>query len=201
MSSAEPISKAEFARQRGVSRAAVTGYIASGKISGEALVVQDGREMIRPDLAEQQLNERLHAGQRLGALAAGAAGAPIGGGPIGLQVQNGDQLRYQRSAADLKEVAALRAKMEMLERNGSWVRSAEVQPAWSRRLSELLILIEAEFPDMADLVIKAAREGGRREVMVALRQGFRALRTKVAARMGAEAAALPETAAPQQADE
>ncbi|TSD89080.1 hypothetical protein FFK22_008855 [Mycobacterium sp. KBS0706] len=185
------VSKAEFSRMIGRSKAAVTGYVKDGKISGRALDHEDGVERIVVDEALRQLDLTLDPIQRAAQASAASAAAAI---PPAL---NNDQQRLVRANAELKETQALRARAELLASNGTWVRTAEIQPAWSRRLVELMALIEAAFPDLADELL-AVPTGDRKSVILALRRGFRSVRQKIADQMGATAAGV---ATSQQAEE
>src|SRR5690606_3975313 len=61
----ERVSKAEFARRIGRSKAAVSGYIKDGKLSGAALVPSDRGEMIDVTEALAQLGRSLDPVQRV----------------------------------------------------------------------------------------------------------------------------------------
>lgn len=175
------VTKAEFSRMIGRSKAAVTGYVKEGKLTGGALDHEDGVEKIVVDEALRQLDMVLDPIQRAAQASTAAATIP--------SAMSNDQQRLVRANAEIKETQALRSRAELLASNGAWVRTAEIQPAWSRRLVELLSLIEAAFPDLADDLL-AVPAGDRKGIILALRKGFRTVRQRVADRMGAVAAVV-----------
>jgi hypothetical protein len=62
----ETVSKAEFAMSIGVTPGRVSQYIATGKISGDALVGSGRASRVRSEIAVAQLRERLDPSQMTG---------------------------------------------------------------------------------------------------------------------------------------
>lgn len=179
------VSKAEFSRMIGRSKAAVTGYVKDRKLSGAALVDDEGVEKIDVDVALRQLDLTLDPIQRAAQASTAAAVQDL---PL-----NDDQRRLVRANAEIKETQSLRARADLLASNGNWVHAGEVRSAWGRRLAELLMLIEAEFPTVVDALAKIP-PGDRRAMTLELRKAFRQVRQRVADRMGVQRDAMEQFA-------
>lgn len=185
----ELVTQAEFARRIRRSKAAVTGYIKDGKLSGEAIVETSEGRRIDVTEATRQLAVRLDPVQRVAQpTVQPSAGAPAAAGNNAAAPVEQDEhaLRLRRSKAELSEVQAARARAELMERNGEWLRGDEVTAAWTRGVGELLGQIEAGFEDMADALLKVP-QGNRKAMIVALRQAFRGVRGKIAQQLRLDA--------------
>jgi hypothetical protein len=122
--------KAAFSRLAGVTPGRVSQWIASGALSGDALV-RDGRaERIDVDVARRQLGRRLAADQRLPAERGGGA-------------DRGDTLNLiQRQRLAALELANERTRAAALADAGRLVRAGDVKAEVRRVLLSALAAID-----------------------------------------------------------
>ena len=135
------VTKAEYARMRGCSEAAVRRAVKDGRIS-----LIDGRiDPVAAD-AQWQRNTRVRMGSRPATDTAGAPrlpGAALRGDESDLEDDDNtywaSKSRRERAEADL-------AEMKLAEQRGELVRAPDVRAAWARRtagLREALLQIPA----------------------------------------------------------
>ncbi len=174
------VSKAEFARQVGVTPGRVSQWIASGELGADALV-RDGRaERVNADVARRQLGRRAAADQRLPAERGGGADR---GDTLGL-------IQRQRLAA--LELANEKARAEAAANSGRFVEADAMRAEVGRIAGRLIAMVDGALPEFAGTVA-AATGSAERDVLHALRGAWRAVRVRLAGVEAEAAASLPET--------
>lgn len=178
MAMAGALTREAYARRRGVRTRAVHNFIAREQLTAPALR-EDG--LIDPDLADDQLDERLNPVQSAGARQRVDRAPPVDGGSDPSAAR---QLLRARAISASVDAARKRRAFD-LER-GRYMLTATAQVEWNKALAEFLLGLEQSFPDLAtDL-------GLDRTKTAVLRKWWRDQRTKAAANFAATAAATDE---------
>ena len=215
------VSKGKFAEMVGRTPAAVSQWIAGGKLSGAALVGEGRFAQVNVEVALQQLGITLDLGQQLaqsapilsGATIPAPAAAPASAEPsLFSQPQqlppapvpvDDDQRRLLAARADREELARAKDIAAAKERDGEWMVTAEAEEAWSAQLARIVQAMESWLVTSAATrcaSIAASDEAKTpRAYAVALRQGFE----RLCARLSKEAAGAADTSDPidDEADE
>ncbi len=194
------ISKIDFARRVGRSPSRVSHWIAEGKIRGDALVRVGAGDQINLEIALEQLGVNLDIVQQAaqerpllrGLIGDAAADLDADAGPARAPIDDTDQRRLMKAKADAAETRAEQDRIALMAENGQWVRAAEVAAIWKRGIGDLLGLIEAELPAMAE-DLAAELGGDPKAATIALRKRFRVLRQRVADEAAARRDALVPT--------
>lgn len=194
----EVVSRAEFSRIVGVSRARVTQWIGAGKIHGAALT-EDGK--VRPALAKAQLDRNIDsmhvAGQgghtRLGPERAAPPAADRDAPDRDLDAS--DLLSEQIKTEKLREIRARNRQREEEEatRRGLLVSARDAQAAYARLGSRIVGVLDGGLAEMAT-DIAAALKVSQRDVLHAMRTSWRRLRESAEQEMRREAVAQPALA-------
>lgn len=214
------VSKGKFAEMVGRTPAAVSQWIAGGKLSGAALVGEGRFAQVNVEVALQQLGITLDLGQQLAQSApilSGAtlpapapAAAPMAAEPslfsqpqlppAPAQVDD-DQRRLLAARADREELARAKDIAAAKERDGEWMVTAKAEEAWSAQLARIVQAMESWLVTSAATrcaSIAASDEAKTpRAYAVALRQGFE----RLCARLSKEAAGDADAIADDEADE
>jgi hypothetical protein len=171
------ISKAQFAREAGVTAGRVSQWIAAGDLSGDALV-RDGRaERIDLTAARRQLGERLAVDQRI----------------VGGRGGRGDTLdALQRARLVAVELANDRARLDAAEASGRFVEADAMRREVGRVAGRIVSSIDGAVPDIAD-ALAARFQLPQRDVAHALRTAWSAVRSRLADSTAEAAASLPAT--------
>jgi hypothetical protein len=172
------VTKAELARARHVSAAAVSAWLRRGKLTAPALL-PDGR--IDYDVAIDQLRERLDP-------ARSRTEVPDGDAPArsNLAVLTERQREQRVEENDLK---LRRLKREELERAGALTDTDAVAKAHARHYEELLAAIEQWVPELA------VKLGADRDGVALARREWRGFRDRQAQAAEARTAGLPSLVA------
>lgn len=173
------VSKSEFARMRGVSAPRVSQWIDTGKLHGDALVGEGIRAKINVEAATAQLGA-LNQAQVL-AQSKAPATAPM----------TDDQKRISAAKAEQSEIDLRRAKRLEQEQAGVYCRTDDVQRAWTRELTELILGIENWLPDIAR-ALKGEFGIDQKLATVALRREFASFRQRRSDLAKTVAAGLPD---------
>lgn len=207
MSEPEVVSKAAFAAMRNVSAARVSQWLGEGKIGPEALVGEGRFAKINVALAIAQLQERLDTSQRFGlngittnlntpapAPAAIATPPPATQPTQPLAVAPPDTVEAQIKAEKLRQtvLATRRLEEDDRARRGVYVLARQAREEHARIAAEMFKAFDGALADMAG-EIAAAHQLPSRDVLHALRRGFRRTRERMAAEYRAAAGAEPET--------
>lgn len=171
------VGKGEFAKMVGRSAAAVSQWIASGKLAPPALVGEGRFAKIDVDAALAQLGLSLDLGQQL------AQSRPIlGTDRPALEGVNDDQARLLKARADREALALEMDRAKAAEMAGRWLDTAAAEAAWSTHLAGLVQAFDTWLVTTAaaDVVSVVAGGGGPREAAKVLRDGFRELRRRLA---------------------
>ena len=183
------VSKAEFSRLAGVSKARVSQFIRDGWLSDAALVM-DGRAQ-RIDLAEahRQLGDRVAFDQRLVVPAARARRGVSNATPgDGRGATLDDLAREKLTAARL---ANARARAEAAANAGRFVEADQARAELGRVAARLVSTIEGSLPELAE-PIAALGSTSERDALHALRGAWRSIRTRLAGVENAAATAMPD---------
>jgi hypothetical protein len=203
------ITKAEFARRRGVSRPRVTQWIQSGKISGIALDGEGPSAKIRESIAVAQLNEKLDVDQRF----ANGLGTRLDLPPSPQPPTTGDVLPFDRKtgappsdpAVDSVEKQIARERLESLQRqnregarneaekNGRLTDAGLAAQQTGKAVAQVLGIFEGALQEFAS-AIAAKHQLPQRDLVHLLRGEFRKVRASAAAAFRREAEALPAMA-------
>lgn len=195
------LTKAEFARHPRVKRSPgrVSQWLSEGRIRGDAIEHTAEGDRINLEIALTQLGIGLDVSQQAAQVEpilplAGAPGAEPSdddeAAPLAAAPGNSDQLRLLRAKADGAVIKAEQDRIALMAENGQWVRASTVTATWQRNLGDLLALIEANLPQMADEV--AAELGLDAKAMtIAMRRHFRALRQRLADEAAGRAGTSP----------
>jgi hypothetical protein len=182
------VTKSEFARAIGVTRGAVGAMIKRGQINGPALVERGGRILVDTDIARQQLRERLDARQRI------ANGRARLDGDREAPADDSDPVMRKLKNARLRqiELANQKAEEEAAARVGRFVDAGSMRQEIGGIAGSMVASIEGSLVDLANAV--AVDTGAsQRDVLVALRRGWRAVRARLAGIESKAAADEPET--------
>lgn len=172
------VSKGDFATLRGVSAARVSQWISAGKLFGPALVGEGIRAKINLEVATEQLGAldpvQVQAQRQT---------------PAGAALSDEDR-RIRAAKAEQAELDLRQKRRAEQEQLGVYCRTEDVQRAWTRELTELLLGIENWLPDLA-MALKGEFGIDRKLVTVALRREFRAFRQRRSDLAKSAAAELP----------
>jgi predicted transcriptional regulator len=186
------ISKTEFARLVGVHRSAVSRWIKEKKLDGQALVLQEGRCLIRADLAKEQLRARLDIGQRFGngintnlapASTEPSEKMPPPVDPVEEQIKRERLETLQRQNRRLAEEEKIRA--------GLYVRADDVETQIGRVAGRMKTIFDAALADIAT-AIAARFKLPQRDVLHLARAQWRSIQEAESADLATAAAAMPE---------
>lgn len=190
-----PISKAEFARRRNVSRARVTQWVQEGKISGAAIVGGQIDEAI----ACAQLNVKLDIDQRLSGNGLGtrldldtrppAPGQSSLSLPLALTVES--QIAQER--LESLQRANRKAALEEIVELGQLVDAAAARQQVGREVSQLLVRLEGSLGGLAN-ALAAEFKLPQRDVLHFLKGKWREIRAGAALEARERAEPMPEAA-------
>ena len=176
----EVLSKSEFATRRGVSPAAVSQWISSGRLSGTALIGVGRTARIDVAEAERQLAMTLDPGQQMARGGRPVASALPPAGAADLPASNA-VARYQEARAVSAEIEAERQRRRQEEERGLYMQTAAARDAWSKELAALVQALDGWLPDLAQELAAAAAAGepmDAKALTVRLRNAWRAFRAK-----------------------
>lgn len=195
------VSKSEFAALINVSPGRVSQFIASGQISGAAIVGTGQRAKIRVEQAKADLRLTLDVSQRLGngidtqidagsqpiVVDGNAAGA---GAPPPLQ-QSGIDYEIKQQKLEAARRANRNAAIGEARDRGQLIDTDAARAEMSRVASALMDVFDGGLTDMAT-AIAAEFQLPQRDVKHIMRREFRKLRETAAKQMKAKAVSLPE---------
>ena len=168
------LSKADFARQVGVTRSRVSQWIAEGKLDGAALVIVGQSARIDADVARRQL------------------GAHVGGIAGGGNVRGETIEAIQRERLAALQLTNERARVEARATAGGFVEADAMRAEVGRIAGRLISAFDGALPELATSAATVTG-GSERDILHALRGSWSAIRARVAG-FEAEAATLePET--------
>jgi len=184
------VSKADFARHRGVSAPRVSQWIGKGQLRPPALTAE-GRVWLEE--AERQLGATLDVGGQMGKALRepGANAVRVSSTPRA--VDENDPARRQAIAkAQMAEMDAERALRRSMEERGTYVLTAGVKPSWAKTLGTVLASIEGALIDRVTLAMQADFGADPRAVKARLRAVVREWREDLAEHAVKEVGAAPE---------
>lgn len=182
----QTVTKGDFAGMVGRTPAAVSQWIAAGKLHGAALVGDGRRAKIAVDVALQQLGMNLDLGQQL------AQSRPlIGRSTVATSVDT-DQARLLKARADREELALKVDQARAAEMAGRWMVGDDARNTWSKELASLIQSMESWLVTGAVSDVAALESKAPREIARVLRSGFRTLRQRLSDQ-AARGIALVET--------
>lgn len=155
---------------------AVSQWVSSGKIHGDALVGIGRAAKIDVDKAKAQLAGTLDLGQQL------AQPAPVL--PVSSAAPANDAAaRKLEAVAELAEIERDRARAKDEADSGRWMETEVAQALWSAELARWVQNIETWMITDGASSVHAEVSAGRtshRDIAMVLRDGFRDLRAKMA---------------------
>lgn len=198
------ITKAEFARRRGVSAGRVSQWISEGKITGDALVGEGRSAKIRESVAVAQLRQKLDPMQMTAnGLSTKLDAAPAlpqlpldAAAPVAAQTQadvpprDSIEERIKQQRLEQIERTNRNDRREEAQRAGRLVDAAVVAQATGREISKLVASFEGRLSDFAT-AIAGQFKLPQRDVLHLLRAEFRKYRAGTATTARAEAEAMP----------
>ena len=166
----EIVTKAEFARRLGIGRSAVGNMVRRGQLTAPALVERGGRVLVDETVARRQLRQRLDVDQRL-------RNGRLGGDAEDGQ---GDTLdAIQRQKLTQLELANARDREAALARSGRYMLANDARQEMGKIAGALIAAMEGGLPELAD-AIAADIKAPQRDVLLALKGAWRALRARLA---------------------
>lgn len=180
----ETATRSEFAKRCRVTKGRVSQWISEGKISQREMVGSGRSARIRVDAAKKRLKVTLDDVQRTGN---GLDTNLDGDGP-----ELPDDIDRALKVEKLKalELSNAKATEQAMERRGVYVRADHSEAASANLTTTLLQLFEARLVDLAG-EIASRFELQQRDVLHTAKQGFRAMRAKIAADLQKRGQALP----------
>ena len=198
-----PISKAEFARRRGVSRVRVGQWVGEKKIVPPALVGQGRDQKIIESIACEQLKSRLDINQRFGsnglstridAPARSAEQRPTELPPpaTSAPIAKPDAIEDKIKAEKLEQIqrANRREAIEEAAKSGRLTDAAQAAQQMGRIAAQMVTVFEAALGEFAG-AISAKHQLPQRDVLHLLRSEFRKVRASVATTMQRQAEEMP----------
>ncbi len=198
------VSKSDFAKICNVSAGRVSQWIRENKITGAALVGTGQRARIRRSIAQEQLKARLDVGQRFGmnglatkletpVTPVAAIQLPGYQAPVTLPLADtSTDERIKAERLRQSEITTRKMAEEEAARRGLYVLAADVQKQMNVLGDQMMAQFTGAMNELAN-AIAAEFSLVPRDVLHTMRTTYRAIRTKQAAALGQEAAALPET--------
>jgi len=174
--------KGDFANLRKVTPGRVSQWIKAGQISGAALVIDGGKELIDVNIACEQLGltldpVQLSAQMRPLAPTAGAAPSPAPDQP---PLLNDSQQRHQRVKVEQAEIALRQAQREEEAQRGTYIRTEDARREFAKTLTDLMASIEELMPVLGDALATDLKIDGK-AATVTLRRELRAWRSRQSA--------------------
>lgn len=173
------LTKGQYAQLKGRSPAAVSHWIADGKISAAAISGEGQRAKIWVEQADRDLAASLDAEQqdRQGApLALPAAVQASASVPIGLD----DVARRRKADAENAELAAEERRRKLAADSGKWIEAEAAQKKWSQELTRIIADMEIFVTSTLATEIAGQFALDGKQVAVAMREHFRSYREGVA---------------------
>lgn len=184
------VSKADFARHRGVSAPRVSQWIGKGQLRPPALTAE-GRVWLEE--AERQLGATLDVGGQMGKALREPGANAVRAPAAPRAVDDNDPARRQAIAkAEMVERENERDLRRTLEERGTYMLAAGVKPGWTKILGTVLASVEGALIDRITLAIQAEFGADPRAVKARLRAVVREWRVDLAEHAVKEVAALPE---------
>lgn len=192
MTTAQTLSKSEFAGRVGLSRARVSQLLTEGKISGDALEGEGRSARIVVDRALQQLKINLDVAQHAGMNGKAQLGK---GAPALRQAAPDDDETSQIRAEKLRQAQLITTRMQRDEQeaSGRYVLAEELEGRVSGAVSRVVQMVEASLPALAARLAAACPGVDTRNATHELRLAFREVRERIAGEVEAEAKAMPPT--------
>jgi transcriptional regulator with XRE-family HTH domain len=185
-----PISQAEFARRRNVSRARVSQWISGGKVYGAAIV----NGQIDEALACQQLNVKLDIDQRLSGNGLRTTlmldPPPSQGGQTASPLTVESQIAQER--LESLQRANRKAALEEIVELGQLVDAAAARQQVGREVSQLLVRFEGSLGGLAN-DLAAQFKLPQRDVLHYLKGKWREIRAAAAIEARERAEPMPPT--------
>lgn len=192
------VKKAEFARQRGVSRAALTAWSARGLLvlSDTGLVnVEESNVRLdeRPEIyrgGQSSLPSKEAARKAAGARKGSSAGKPAAAAPC--VPSKGSSPDWSTAEATRhKEIAVAQLKeLEVKRQDGRFMRTDAARQQMGQIAARMVTLFESSLTEFANAVA-AQPKSAQRDTLRVLRETWRGIRIRQAKALSAEAEALP----------
>lgn len=190
------VTKGQYAQLKGRSPAAVSNWIAEGKISQAALHGEGQRAKIWVEQADRDLVASLDVEQQDRQAApivpanygqAALAAAPV---PVGMD----DIARKRKADAENAELAAEERRRKMAADSGKWIEAEAARKAWAQELTRQVSDMEIFIVSTLATEIAGIFALDAKQVAVAMREQFRSYREGVADTAAAQVEELAEAA-------
>jgi hypothetical protein len=190
------ISKADFARLKGVSRSRVSQWLSEGKIGFDAVIGHGRKAKIDVLLADEQLKRRLDISQRLGnGLGTKLGPAAVATAPdfpnVGLAPSDAIEEKIKREKLEgLQRENRKRAEEEAF-RSGLFTYSQVAKAQMAKIAAQDLTIFEGALMEIA-ATVAAKFEIPMRDILHLMRHEFRAVRGRAAVSLKQQALAVQE---------
>jgi hypothetical protein len=190
----EIVSKADFARSRGVSRARVSQWISEGKIAGRALVGEGRNQRIDAAVATAQLLNTLDFSQRLGlnglSTRLGDTPAPQPNSTVDAPANDPADMQMKTEKLRQAQLQTRRLEDEDLARRGLFADAAQVRASREWAIAELLKVFDGALAEFAS-ALSASFQIPAREAERELEKAYAPMRARLAASRGIPSASPP----------
>lgn len=194
------VSKQDYAAMRGRSPAAVSHWIAQGKLKAPALVGVGRSAKINVALADQQLSTVLDIGQQMAQAQPILPGATTEAPAATVPLVEDDQRLFLRAKREREELDLSVARAKAAELEGRWLDVQLAAEAWAGELGGIYRSIESWLLTVVPAEIAGLDKHDARSIGAHLKHGFRELRQRIADQ-AAEAKAEPPEEAVDEDDE
>lgn len=184
------VTKSEFARHRGVSAAAVSQWISSGRLSGPALIGEGRAAKVDVAEADRQLATTLDLGQQMARQSLRPAAPAPTARPLPVSPEDDHAARYQKARADSAEIDAERARRREQAERGLYTETGAARAAWGKELGGLLTALDQWISDLAP-ALAAEHSRDAKVLAVLLRRKWREFRQQQAEKARATRDATP----------
>lgn len=177
------MTKQQFAASLSRDPSALSHWIRTGKLHGDALIGSGRNARINVAVARAQLGTNLSLGHQLGYAQREPDRTILDTPPASptptLDPNPSDQARLLKARADREELLTEQARIEAEARNGTYLLTEDATREHGRRLAETIAAVERWLPDLAQK-IAASATFDERAMALLMRAEFRALRVELA---------------------
>lgn len=186
------VTKGQYAQLKGRSPAAVSNWIAEGKITVAAIEGTGQRAKIWVEQADRDLTASLDADQqdRQAAPVMPVAALPSASLPVAID----DIARKRKADADAAELVAEERRRKQAADSGKWVEAEAARKTWAQELTRLVSDMEVFVTSTLATEIAGQFQLDAKQVAVACREHFRSYREGVADTAATQIAEMAEAA-------
>lgn len=172
------VTKGQYAQLKARSPAAVSNWIAEGKISRAAIEGEGQRAKIWVEQADRDLLASLDADQQD---RQAAPAIPVAAPASAVTALGVDDISRRRKAdADAAELVAEERRRKLAADSGKWVEAEAARKVWAQELTRMVSDIETFVVSTLAIEIAGQFQLDGKQVAVAMREHFRSYREGVA---------------------